>query len=73
MKLPPQKELLLPQLQELFAHPQFVAVKSLIIKPPCFVLWFIVCMVACQCFLYQIIFFLENLTKLTLYVEKYLH
>ena len=35
MQLPPRK--LLPHPQELFAQPQFVAVKSLILKPPSFI------------------------------------
>lgn len=35
----------------LLPHPQFVAVKSLIVLPPkLFYLWFILCAMACQCF-----------------------
>jgi len=38
-------------------HPQFVAVKSLIALPPKgFCLWFIICTMACMCFLIAKIF-----------------
>lgn len=37
IQFPPKKPLLFPPLQELFAQPQFVAVKSLILLPPSFI------------------------------------
>lgn len=45
IELHPQPDLLL------LPHPQFVAVKSLIVLPPkLFYLWFILCAMACHCF-----------------------